>query len=89
VNASTSGPISHRRGRPPSAPLQVCMRVIDLRSQGLSLSKISKILNLEGVPTPAGRSTWTKTHVDRLLHTRHVQELLKTVLVLMYSRSSL
>lgn len=75
MNVSSSGQMPKRPGRPPSCPLQVCIRVIDLQRQGLSLSKISKTLNLEGVPTPAGRSTWTKWHVNRLLHTKHVQEL--------------
>ncbi len=75
MTASSRSRIPKRRGRPPTCPLHVCMRVIDLQSQGLSLNKISKTLNVQGVLTPAGRSTWTKWHVDRLLHTRHVQEL--------------
>lgn len=75
MNASSDDPNPKRRGRPPSCSLQVCMRVLDLWSQGLSLNKISKTLNLEGVPTPAGRSMWTKSHVDRLLHTKHAREL--------------
>ena len=75
MSASGNDSTHKKRGRPPSCSLQVCMRVIDLWSQGLSLSKISKTLNLEGVPTPAGRSIWTKSHVDRLLHTKYAQEL--------------
>jgi len=63
-------------GRPPSCPPQVCAYVIDLQRQGLSLRKISHVLNAEGIPTPAGRKTWTKSTVDRLLHTRHARELM-------------
>jgi len=42
----------------------------------LSLQQISDNLNDEGIATPASRSQWTKSHVDRLLHTQHVQDLL-------------
>ncbi|MEU7942380.1 recombinase family protein [Microbispora bryophytorum] len=50
-------------------------RVLHLRAQGLSLRAISEVLNTNSVPTPAGRSRWTKSHVDRLLHTRHVRQM--------------
>jgi hypothetical protein len=69
-----------KRGRPPSCPLQVRIRVIDLWRQGLSLDMISRTLNREGISTPTGRSRWTKSHVDRLLHTKHVQELIRGAL---------
>jgi hypothetical protein len=36
-----------------------------------------RILNAEGLPTPEGRSRWQWSYVDRLLHTRHVEELLR------------
>ncbi|WP_440072254.1 recombinase family protein [Streptosporangium sp. OZ121] len=44
------------------------------RTQGFSLMEIGEVLNAEGVPTPAGRARWAKSYVDRLLHTRHVQQ---------------
>ena len=62
------------RGRPPCCPPEVTRRVIDLRGQGLSLAAISALLNAENVPTPAGGSTWAKSSVDRLLHTRHARQ---------------
>lgn len=80
MNAYSNKPIQKKRGRPPSCPPQVRMRVIDLWSQGLSLDMIGKTLNREGISTPTGRSRWTKSHVDRLLHTKHVQELIQDTL---------
>lgn len=63
------------RGRPPSCPRAVLRRVIVLREhKKLSLSAISAVLNAEGVPTPAGRARWTKSHVDRLLHTQYARK---------------
>lgn len=60
------------RGRPPSCPRAVLRKVIALREdKELSLSAISAALNAEGVPTPAGSGPWTKSHVDRLLHTQY------------------
>ncbi|MDR8409483.1 recombinase family protein [Nonomuraea sp. 3-1Str] len=47
-----------------------------LRDQGLSLTQISRVMMAEGWPTPGGRLQWSKSHVDRLLHTRHVRELI-------------
>jgi hypothetical protein len=29
------------------------------------------------VPTPMGTSRWSKSHVDRVLHTRWVQEIIQ------------
>ncbi len=37
------------------------------------------MLNAEGVPTPTGRPRWHKAYVDRLLHTRYVEELIKEI----------
>ena len=65
-----------RRGRPPCCPLEVAVRAVDLRRQGLSYAEISTVLNAERVPTPAGRSRWQRSYVDRLLHTRYVMDLL-------------
>nr|WP_062331635.1 recombinase family protein [Herbidospora sakaeratensis] len=66
---------SRRRGRPPCCPPDVAMRVVELRDQGLSLAAISRVLNDEGVRTPAGGRLWQKSHVDRLLHTLHARDL--------------
>jgi Recombinase len=51
------------------------MCILQLHGQGLSLQAISEVLNREGVLTPAGRPLWSKSSVDRLLHTRYVQEI--------------
>ena len=75
MSASYSVPQSRRPGRPPACPLAIVVHVIELRLQGLSYAEISVQLNREGVPTPAGRSTWQKSYVDRLLHTQYVQEM--------------
>ena len=64
-----------RTGRRPVCRLEVVFHVIELRRQGLSYDAISVQLNREGVPTPAGRPTWQKSYVDRLLHTRYAQEI--------------
>jgi Recombinase len=63
-----------RRGRPPCCPPDVVSRVVGMRLAGLSLGQISLRLNGDGVPTPAGRPRWTKSHVDRLLNSRHGQQ---------------
>jgi len=36
-------------------------------------------LNAEGIPTPTGRPLWRKTHIDRLLHTRYVQNIIQEI----------
>jgi hypothetical protein len=69
-------PVRRGPGRPPLCPPETVIKVVDLRQRGLSLSTISVVLNAEGVPTPAGRSRWSKSHVDRLLHTRHALEII-------------
>jgi len=65
-----------RRGRPPCCAPEVLAKVVGLRLQGLSLAAISAVLNTDGVLTPTSRSRWTKSHVDRLLHTRFAQEFM-------------
>ena len=50
--------------------------MVRLRLQGLSLAAISAVLNTDGVLTPNSRPRWTKSHVDRLLHTRYAQEFM-------------
>ncbi|WP_182885771.1 recombinase family protein [Microbispora sp. H10885] len=76
MNCSLPRPPHQGRGRPPVCPPEVVARVLHLRAQGLSLIAISELLNAEGVLTPTGRSRWTKSHVDRLLHTRHAQRMI-------------
>lgn len=53
------------------------MRIIQLRARGLSYAKVSDVLNAEQVPTLMGGTRWTKSHVDRLWHTRYVQAIIK------------
>jgi hypothetical protein len=48
---------------------------MQLRKQGLSLSRICTVLNTEAVPTPGGGSIWRKATVDRLLHALWVRDL--------------
>ena len=74
---TASRPATRRRGRPPCCPPEVVALVVALRRRGLSLRAISIMLNAQGIPTPTGRPRWTKSHVDRLLHTRHAQDLLE------------
>jgi hypothetical protein len=57
-------------------PVAVVQRVIELRGQGLSYGAISRVLNDEGLATPAGGSRWQRSYVDRLLHARYVAEIL-------------
>lgn len=75
MNGLTAMPLTKRPGRPPSCPPEVVEHIVLLWRAGLSLQEIGNVLNAEGVPTPAGRSRWTKSHVDRLLHARHVQDV--------------
>jgi hypothetical protein len=53
----------------------LAIRIIQLRASGLSYTKICDVLNAEQVPTPMGGSHWLKSHVDRLLHTQYVRDL--------------
>jgi hypothetical protein len=75
VSTSYTALQPRRPGRPPACSLEIVMHVIELRRQGLSYADISEELNREGVPTPMGRPVWQRSYVDRLLHTRYVQEL--------------
>lgn len=79
MSAVLPAPTQRRRGRPPCCPREVAIRIIRLRRQGLSYAAICAVLNAEGVPTPMGRARWYKTYVDRLLRTRHAQELMEEV----------
>jgi Recombinase len=49
-------------------------RVVRLRRKGLSYAAIGIQLTAKGIPTAAGRSTWTKSHVARLLRTRYARD---------------
>lgn len=71
-----SAPAALRRGRPPCCPPEVLAEVIRLRLEGVSLAGIGATLNTDGVPTPSSRPRWTKSHVDRLLHTRYAREFM-------------
>lgn len=64
-----------RPGRPPCCPPELAVRILRMHRQGLSLQAIADVLNLDGVPTPTGRPHWSKSSVDRLLHTRYVQDI--------------
>jgi hypothetical protein len=71
-------PSEHRgRGRPPCCPVELAIRILRLRALGLSYAKICDVLNAEEVSTPSGGSRWLKSHVDRLLHTKYIQEIRK------------
>lgn len=62
-----------RPGRPPLCPPELATRIIELHWQGFGYQAISDTLNSEGVLTPLGRPRWTKSHVSRLLFTRHMK----------------
>jgi Recombinase len=66
---------SRGRGRPPLCPPDVLARVVSMRREGKRLADICAELNAEGVPTPAGRNTWTTAHVSRLLYTRAAERM--------------
>jgi hypothetical protein len=64
-----------RPGRPPCCPPELAICILQLHRQGLSLQAMSEVLNQGGVATPTGRPHWSKSSVDRLLHTRYVQDI--------------
>jgi hypothetical protein len=76
VSAVTTAPAARSRGRPPCCPRELAVHIIKLRRRGLSYGRICIVLNAEQVPTPLGGSRWLKSHVDRLLHTHWVQEIM-------------
>jgi len=65
-----------RAGRPPCCPPELAARIVELRRRHYSLRQIARLLNAEGVPTPMGRSSWSKSHVDGILSRLYVRELL-------------
>jgi Recombinase len=58
-----------RLGRPPVCPPEVMLRITALAEQGYSLREIAEVFNSEGIPTPAGRSRWYKSMVERTTKT--------------------
>jgi len=72
-----SAPKIRRPGRPPCCPRELAIRIVCLRRQGLSYTQICEVLNAEGVPTPMGRPRWSKSSIDRVLHTQYVRELIE------------
>ena len=72
-----SAPTNRGRGRPPRCSRELAIHIIQLQRRGLSYEGISAVLNKERIPTPAGGSRWLKSHVDRLLHTRYVQDIIE------------
>lgn len=62
-------------GRPPLITQAAARRVAELRARGYSCQEIADVLNDEGLPTPARRAPWSKSHVYRVLSTRYIQEL--------------
>jgi len=46
-----------------------------MRNAGMSYQTICDTLNAEGIPTPAGRPRWCRSHVSRLVYTRSAQEM--------------
>ena len=58
-----------RPGRPPVCPPEVVLRIAALTDQGYSLRQVAELFNQEGIPTPAGRSGWYKSMVERTTKT--------------------
>ena len=70
-------PSPRRPGRPPCCSRELAIRIVRLRTDGLSYAQICTELNAAQILTPMGGARWWKSHVDRLLHTRWVQEIAK------------
>jgi hypothetical protein len=70
-----NGP-KRRPGRRPKCPPDVAVRIVSLRQQGLSYQAIGDLLTTERIPTPMGRSQWSKSHVNRVLHTMYVRDII-------------
>jgi len=56
-----------RLGRPRTMPRQVTERVLELRAQGLSLTRIAAALNAETLPTQHGGRRWWNSTVQGVL----------------------
>lgn len=68
-------PSTRRPGRPRRCPLDVLVRVVELREAGVKLTEICNLLNAENIPTPGGGQWWWPSHVHRLLGTYDAQTL--------------
>jgi hypothetical protein len=77
VTTNAALPRPRRPGRPPCCPPELAVRIIELHRSGLTYGQICIILNAKQVPTPMGGPRWLKSHVDRLLHTRYVREIME------------
>lgn len=64
-----------RPGRPRRCPLEVLVRVVELRGEGALLREICNQLNADHIPTPGGGMRWWPSHVHRLLETHDAQLL--------------
>lgn len=71
----TAGPSPRRQGRPRRCPLEVLVRVVELRESGALLIGICDQLNTDNIPTPGGGMRWWPSHVHRLLLTYDAQLL--------------
>jgi hypothetical protein len=78
----SSGP-----GRPRLCSDEVLLRVARLRVAGLSYQAIANRLNALRIPTPQSRRPWSRSHVDRLLHTRDARVLTEKLTVAARPRS--
>ena len=79
MSGQKSSPVPGRRGRPPCCPRELAVRIVEMRRRDMTYEQISDVLNAEGIPTPLGRPVWFKSSVDRLLHTRYVEELMEEI----------
>ena len=64
-----------RPGRPRRCPLDVLVRVVELRAEGFLLREICDQLNADNILTPRGGMHWWPSHVYRLLGTHDAQLL--------------
>jgi hypothetical protein len=67
-----------RQGRPRRCPLDVLVRVVELREAGALLIEICDQLNADNIPTPGGGMRWWPSHVHRLLRTYDAQLLMES-----------
>jgi hypothetical protein len=73
VSADQGG--SRPKGRPPSCPRILAVRILVLYRDGLSPARIGALLKEEGVPMPCGGMTWERQTVERILHTDYARRL--------------
>ena len=59
-------------GRPPGVPRELVIRIYELHyGDGVSYGRISALLNAEGVPLPAGGKYWSRSCIERVMHTNY------------------